>query len=442
MASHPPTPLPLLRPPLAPSPLVWAEGRTIDRRRFLADARRVAARLPSRAFVLNLCEGRYPFLVAFAAALVRGQVTLLPASRLEPEIADVAARYLDSHRLFDADVLAWRGGDREDGEPVSAVPMVDAHRIAAIAFTSGSTGRSQPHAKSWGELVAGAGLAERRFLTGPLAQASLVATPPPQHMYGLETSVMLPLRTGASVSDARPFFPADIHAALARVPPPRVLVTTPAHLRVAVESGLAWPKVDLVISATAPLARELAAEAERALASPVMEIFGFTEAGSVASRRTLAGDEWTLYDGFRIVGDRLVGQHLSTPVPFPDVIEPRGETGFVWIGRKQDMVNIAGKRTSLAYLDQQLLAIAGVTDGVFLPPAEGGTRLSALAVAPGMAKDGVLAELRRRLDPLFLPRPLLLIDALPRNESGKLRRDDLRRLLEGLGLPPRPDDGP
>ena len=53
----------------------------------------------------------------------------------------------------------------------------------------------------------------------------------------------------------------------------------------------------------------------------------------------------------------------------------------------------------------------------------------ALAVAPGLQPMQVMAALREHVDPVFLPRPLRLVDALPRNETGKLTHDALMRLL-------------
>ena len=118
------------------------------------------------------------------------------------------------------------------------MPSIPAAHVMAVAFTSGSTGTSQPHPKRWGELVASARLAERRFQFAAAGQPTVIATVPPQHMYGLETTIMLPLATGLTVHASQPFFPQDIGAALASVPPPRVLVTTPAHLRVCVKAEL------------------------------------------------------------------------------------------------------------------------------------------------------------------------------------------------------------
>jgi hypothetical protein len=62
------------------------------------------------------------------------------------------------------------------------------------------------------------------------------------------------------------------------------------------------------------------------------------------------------------------------------------------------------------------------------PTGSGVTRLMAFAVAPGLHKDALLAQLRLRIDPAFLPRPLVLLDALPRNATGKLTHASLAEL--------------
>ncbi|HEX5803115.1 MAG TPA: beta-hydroxyacyl-ACP dehydratase, partial [Azospira sp.] len=98
-----------------------------------------------------------------------------------------------------------------------------------------------------------------------------------------------------------------------------------------------------------------------------------------------------------------------------------------------DLINIAGKRTSLGYLNHQLAAIAGVVDGSFFMPddeaADGITRLAAFVVAPTLTPRALLAALRQRIDPIFLPRPLVFLDRLPRNATGKLPRGELQALF-------------
>ena len=116
------------------------------------------------------------------------------------------------------------------------------------------------------------------------------------------------------------------------------------------------------------------------------------------------------------------------------MIELNAEDRFILHGRSADQVNIAGKRSSLAYLNHHLNSIDGVLDGIFFMPdesgAEGMTRLAAFAVAPGLNPEAVTARLRERIDPAFMPRPLRLVDSLPRNATGKITREALARLLD------------
>ena len=57
------------------------------------------------------------------------------------------------------------------------------------------------------------------------------------------------------------------------------------------------------------------------------------------------------------------------------------------------------------------------------------TRLAALVVAPALSEAEILAVLRAAIDPVFLPRPLRRVGALPRNATGKLPRDALLQAL-------------
>jgi len=265
----------------------------------------------------------------------------------------------------------------------------------------------------------------RPSLTG----VTLVANVPAQHMYGFESTVLIALLGGAAFDAERPFYPADIVRALERAPRPRMLVTTPFHLKTLLDSGLALPAIDLALCATAPLSPQLAARAEAALHAPLMEIYGCTEAGQVASRRPTAGIEWHTYDGLRLSGDgdqtSVQGGHVPEPTPLADVIEVIDASTFRLLGRSNDLINIAGKRSSLGHLNYHLNMIPGVLDGAFwLPPDDASgsvVRLIAFVVAPDKTAralhDDVLAALRERVDPAFLPRRIVSVPSLPRETS-------------------------
>lgn len=424
----------------------WQE-RFVDRDVFLTHVRRLADELPESPFAINLCDDRYAFMTAFAAAMLRGQTTLLPPGRAPRVIEDLAADYRGSYCLVDSAtcVEGIRHHHVTLDESVSenlhrSVPGIPADATIAIVFTSGSTGRPNPNPKRWGDLVRGLSLAQRRFGFRPNSDETILATIPPQHMYGLEVSIVLPLVTGLAVHAGSPFFPADIHAAIEDLPEPRSMFTTPTHLRACVESGIRWPGLTRIVSATAPLSREIAGRAEEQFQCPVMEIYGCTEAGSMASRRTLDGDLWQFYDGItceeRDGVFHVRATHLPEPIPLNDFIEVAADSRFKLLGRHADLVNIAGNRASLSDLNLKLNAIEGVRDGVFVVPDDRGQadvwRLAALVVAPDLRKEDVLAALTERVNPVFLPRPLFKVESLPRNAMGKLPREALVKMLERL----------
>jgi acyl-coenzyme A synthetase/AMP-(fatty) acid ligase len=422
-------------------------GAPVDVARFLRHVHGVAQRLPDAPQVLNLCDDRYRFLVGFAAALARGRTTLLPPSRAPGVLVELLERHPSACLLGDCSLVESVRAEAAPpthlrlGEALpeaeGPMPRIDAGLLAAIGFTSGSSGPPKAQYKFWGGFCASTALNAATLARIAGRDATLVATVPPQHMYGMEFSVLMPLRGEVAVHGSRPFFPADIAAALQAVPAPRVLVTTPVHLRTLVASGETLPPIAAIVSATAPLSQELAQAAERAFGTRVLEFFGSTETCVVGHRFTAHEQEWTHYPGVRFShrpdGALVEADWLPGPVVLQDVIESLPERRFRLAGRASDHLEIAGKRASLAELTRRVLAIAGVQDAVvFQPESEGPVqRVAALVVAPGLDEAHILAALRATVDPVFLPRPLRLVDALPRNATGKLARQALLDALRG-----------
>jgi acyl-coenzyme A synthetase/AMP-(fatty) acid ligase len=425
-------------------PIAWRRGRAVAAGEFLADVRALADRLPRRRHVINLCDDRYRFLVTFGAALVNGQITLFAPNRTQKLLDQIEEAYPDLACVAETAVPLVNGSSLVYPEPLERpaagwdVPRVPGDQTAAVVFTSGSTGRPVPHAKRWRKLVAGARAAAERF--GLSAGAAFLGTVPPQHMWGLEATVMLPMQTGGAVHACRPLFPSDVAVWLAELPARRVLVTTPLHIRACVEGAVPLPALDLILSAAAPLASSLAEAAEARLGARVVEIYGCTEGGMIASRRTARTDLWRTLRDVRVIAEpggwAFEGGHIDGRAPSNDVLEVLNELEFRLVGRLADVVNVAGKRASLADLNRKLAEIPGVEDGVFhTREAESGkaARLMAFVVAPALSEAEILDALRRAIDPVFLPRPLVKVPALPRASTGKLPLEALRELELSVG---------
>jgi acyl-coenzyme A synthetase/AMP-(fatty) acid ligase len=423
--------------------VAYRAGQRISAAEFVAEVEHVAQLLPDRRFVVNLCTDRCRFAVAMIAALVRGQISLLPPNQTPETLKQLQRQYRDLYVLSDSPQPAQVIESITYPQPQTRfsirqfrVPAFPGNQIAAIAFTSGSTGTPAPHEKSWGALSRGAAAELERFGLDQGSRVALVGTVPGQHMFGLESTVIMALRGGLAMHAGRPFYPADIAAALTQIPGNRVLVTTPVHLRALVADEISLPNLRQIICATAPLSPQLAAEVEERYGVPLHEVYGFTEAGMVATRRTVGGVTWQCLKDVRLrcIADGRVtvtGGHVENEVAFNDLIQPQGDHAFILHGRNADLVNIAGKRTSLGHLDYQLNSIQGVQDAVFFMPdeqGEGVTRLMAFVVAPGVTRDALLGALRERIDAVFLPRPLYFVDALPRNATGKVPQGDLLQL--------------
>ncbi len=450
------------------SPVAWRRGQPISAATLLADAQALAQRLPANGQAINLCQDRYRFSVGLLAALQRGQQSLLPPDALPTTLALLAPADGASYFLFDdpaLDLTAHRSIEVLCADPeaevddMTAAPTASALRLIAAPpgdsvclLTSGSTGQPQAQRKQWTQLQMNIAAQAQRLaalLAWPsVAGLNLVATVPPQHSYGFESSVLLALFGGAAFDVSRPFYPADIADTLARMPHPRGLVTTPFHLKTLLLSGVALPQVDLIMSATAPLSPQLAARAEAVLGGRLIEIYGCTEAGQVATRRTTAGEVWQTLGDLRITaqfgaeldvhpsdqsnGFSVLGGHVLTPTPLADVLELIDAQHFRLLGRASDIVHVAGKRSSLAHLDFHLNRIEGVVDGAFWLPddvTEGVVRTVAFVVAPGLSPHHIISALRGQLEGAFVPRRVVFVDALPRAATGKLLADTWRAFV-------------
>jgi len=416
-----------------------ADG-AVTRQQFLSEVDQLAALFPAGGHLLNMCSDRYRFSVGLAAAILAGKVSLLPSTQTPEVVRQIKLFAPDVFCLTDSDLctvdlpqLRYPVMSTSPPDEI-AIPQIKTTQRIAVVFTSGSTGTPQPHPKTWGSLV-GSVQAEAQRL-GVLHDCTLIGTVPPQHMYGFESTLLMAWCNGCAFSHAQPFYPADICQALAAVPMPRVLVSSPLHLRALLDAQLALPELARVVSATAPMTAQLAEEVETRCNAELFEIYGCTETGQIASRRPTQGAAWQLFPGIKwIVENDCVhacGDYIETPIAMNDRIEPITDEYFLLHGRMADLVNIAGKRHSLASLNHLLNTLPGVLDGAFYMPDETGhvTRLAAVVVAPGLNASTLLAALREHIDPVFLPRPLLFVDTLPRNSTGKLPRAALLALFQ------------
>lgn len=427
--------------------LAYHQGE-ITAQQFLGHVMQLAKMLPEHEYAINLCSNRYLFMVSLCAVIVRKQTNLLPPNKNIVTNKALCKRYANSYVIHD-------GGLPQLGQKFSQldisifslfgsdsfeIPMISADHLAVISFTSGSTGDSQPIKKTWGALTTSAEVNRRYMVPNEVDTFYQLATVPGQHMWGLETSILLALMANVCVVDSKPLFPKDIKTILAALPSPRMLVSTPVHLRALVASPMGSLSVGSVLCATAPLSKSLAKQTESCFSAQLIEVYGCSEIGSMASRETAHHEAWTCFDTIQFTmkanGKIMASaEHIFNAVELQDKISIVSDKQFRLEGRATDMINIAGKRGSLYEVNQLLQAFPGLIDGiVFFPPQDRLIpRLVALVVlSSGSSKQDLLDYLRSCLDSAFVPRPIFLVSALPREDNGKLPKKNLMSLYNSL----------
>jgi acyl-coenzyme A synthetase/AMP-(fatty) acid ligase len=392
-----------------------------------------------------LCSSRLGFLVTWLASLRRGCLQLLPPSGGRTDLAAILRsdaspvivvddeNLLQPHWADHARCIVHRPEVPSASQPDAGLPWSPDWNAPLIRlYTSGSTGAPEPQTKTLGEFCRGAQVLAARLDEvvegGTAGLRQIVSSVPSQHMFGVETSVMLPLVTGIPVVDRRPLLAADVHAAFAEGPGEGAWIATPLHLSALGRSGQEIPRCRLVLVSTMPLAPGLAGQAETLARAPVMEIYGSTETGVVAMRRTARQAHWRPVNGVRVEptpnGAQVWGSHFASPRILADQVELDEEGGFKLLGRQADLIKIAGRRASLAGLNLLLQDLPGLVDGVFYLPATGSPTQRLVLIHAGAPLDRAATRqwLRERMDPAFLPRTIIEVERLPRTDAGKLAR--------------------
>ncbi len=412
-----------------------------------ADAGRVAgalADLPAGEVVI-VCSDRYRFAAGLLGAWAAGHRVRLPPNA-QPETMRAAASVPEVRAVLHDREGAPGGLDvralLERPAPAGALPPLDLDRHLLTVMTSGSTGASQSWRKTGRQLFDEADVSARLF--GPARGSRVLATVPAHHIYGLQIGVLMPLRAGAAMVRSCALHAEEIVAEIERHAV-SVLVSVPAHLASLTTVDRA-PPLSVVYSAGAPLPAAAAAALHDRHGWRVVEIYGSTETGGIAWRPTGA-ETWTLYSGVKVSVGQEGGLLVDSPWldaegmrPFPvaDRVELRPGGGFVLLGRMDGVAKVAGKRVSLREVEERLLAIPGVRDAAALVQPSPGLRGEEIWVA--VAADGQTPErLRQALaawfDPVALPRRIRVLDALPREATGKLGRSRLEALFRSPAGP-------
>ena len=352
-----------------------------------------------------------------------------------------------------------------------ATVAVSENDLAAILYTSGTTGRSKGAMLSHGNLASNARtLAEAwRFS----ADDVLIHALPIFHVHGLFVATNVIMAAGASMIFLPRFDPAEVAALMDRA---TVLMGVPTFYTRLLDSPAltreATQRMRLFVSGSAPLLAETHRAFEARTGHAILERYGMTETGMNTSNP---------YEGARVPGTvgpplpgvevRIVEPETGRPLPQGEIgmIEVKGpnvfqgywrmpektaqefrdgwfvtgdlglidENGYVAIvGRGKDLIITGGLNVYPKEVETAIDALPGVVESAVVgaPHPDFGEGVVAVVVRsdPALDEAAITSGLAERLARFKQPKRVVFRDALPRNTMGKVQKQKLREELQSL----------
>jgi malonyl-CoA/methylmalonyl-CoA synthetase len=379
------------------------------------------------------------------------------------------------------------GDDRDDSLLEAAAPFPDrfstavraAGDLAAILYTSGTTGRSKGAMLSHGNLASNAlvldeywGFKEERDAGG---RDVLLHALPIFHVHGLFVALHAALLAGASIIFLPKF---DAQLVVANLPRATVFMGVPTHYtRLLAEEGLdrhACRHMRLFVSGSAPLLAETFETFRRRAGHTIVERYGMSETVMLVSnpyfgtaRERLAGTVGMPLPGVavRVVrddGSRCeIGEIGRVEVRGPSVFsgywrmpektaeeftadgwfrtgdvgqfggEGRPDGYLTLVGRSKDLIISGGYNVYPKEIEGYIDEMPGVVESavIGLPHPDFGEAVAAVVVRARSADvdgDRIISALRGRIANFKVPKSVWIVDDLPRNAMGKVQKNLLR----------------
>jgi acyl-coenzyme A synthetase/AMP-(fatty) acid ligase/3-hydroxymyristoyl/3-hydroxydecanoyl-(acyl carrier protein) dehydratase len=393
-------------------------------------------------------EDSFEFAAALFGAWHAGKIVYLPADALPSTLQSLSAQ-------VDGFAGAFANGLQPDGMAASpadaAWDELDPENVRLVLYTSGSRGDPVAIGKCLRQLDSEIAGLESRF-GERLADAHVHGTVSHQHIYGLLFRVLWPLAAARPFASRRIEYPEQIAALGAE---PVVLVSSPAQLK-RLPDGLDWSStrsaLRIVFSSGGPLPADARAAVVALWDQAVVEVFGSTETGGIASRSG-ASEHWRTLPGVEFSIEDTVLKVRSPHLPDDDwfCTEDRAQSvgdGFELLGRGDRLLKLEERRVSLDAIERVLRGDSLVGEAAVLPLAHARDRIGAVIVPSAQGRlllrdagrkaliDRLRATLRPHVDPIALPKLWRFVQALPVDAQGKTTVKRLAELFRAG--PPQP----
>ena len=402
--------------------------------------------------VLVLCHDRYFFACAMLAAWTCNLVVALPPSP-QPDVVrtlrqreGVCGVLHDSPGRPGLDVRALLETPDEGASTPTPIPAIESDRVIVVVYTSGSTGAPVACPKTAGQLLGEATILGRTF--DITARDFVVTSVPPHHIYGLLFGVLMPLLARAAFSRDTSLHAEPLAAQWNRKRG-TILVAVPAHLRslstLAPDAFHHAPR--RIFSSGAALPFDTAVMLKTRFGFEVTEVLGSSETGGIGHRIAPASEPpiptpfrpfegialGVTEDGSLTVDSSYLAPDIARPWCTSDRVLLQEDGSFFHLGRTDGVVKVAGTRVSLQELEARILSIEGVRECAVWSVEVGGARgqetRAVIAANEALTVELVREALRHAFDAVVIPRRMRIVDTLPREATGKVRREALEALF-------------
>jgi len=385
---------------------------------------------------------------AMLAALTNGPPLVLPHALSQPVLKEMQAQtgcrlaIVDRQRDLPRNVEQFIPSvQQQDAAWHFEGQARDLDAPYAWLFTGGSTGRPQIWSKTIGNLWGEALNLARTFNVSE--QDRILATVPPNHIYGLLFSVLLALVSGAQLVEATPSFPREIISAISDHQA-TILVSVPVHYLALKDCTLSGHRPRLAFSSGGMLDAAAGKAFSGGTGVPIVEVYGSTETGGIATRCRAKGEElftpfpvvaWKTVDDFLAVKSSFLSKELARDAQgyfiTGDRVRALSGGGIELLGRGDGIIKVGGKRVDLEHIRETLICRRDVRNAAVIPIKVGkGHETGIAALVAGDADVQVLKKaLRSRLEPYECPRRIRVVERIPLTSAGKPDRPAIRALL-------------
>jgi acyl-coenzyme A synthetase/AMP-(fatty) acid ligase len=384
---------------------------------------------------------------AVIAALAGGPRLILPHAFSDQTLRDIKEATPCRWVLTDRAIVHPEGMEVISLKELNAVRadfppgMRDPDDPFLMLFTGGSTGRARMWSKTPRNVFA-----EARYLAEAfafVAQDVFLSTVPPQHIYGLLFSVLLPLITGAQVLPGVYVFPREIWAAAVKYSV-TVLISVPVHYRVLTVNGLEKNFLRFAFSSAGMLDEHDAVSFHQKTGLGIHEIYGSTETGGIAVRCRADGQKswkpfdnvaWKITEGRLSVQSEFISSELERDrdgfFTTGDRVSANGHEQFILVGRVDGIVKIGGKRVDLKEVESKLKQIPGVSDAAVMsfPSPHGRQNDIAALVVSSLTDVQIRRTLSTMLEPYAVPKRIRVTGSIPVTAAGKYDREAMERMF-------------